>query len=300
MAVLARPGVTVQERTAAATWWKAAWGSLSRWPAIPALIVVLFVVCALFGPWIAPHDAFATNLRARLTAPAWAGGSGGYVLGADQLGRDIFSRIIVGARTSFIVALVALAFGSVLGSVIGLAAAFLGGRTDAIIMRVADAAISFPIIVLALLLATVMGPGLVPVVLSAALVLWAQFSRLIRSEVLAVKEREFVTLARVTGASNARLMFVHILPNVLNSVLVLLTLQLGFVILLEATLSFLGAGIPPPTPTWGEMVASGRAYIASAWWLTLFPGIAIALVVMAFNLIGDWLRDHLDPRLRQL
>ena len=183
---------------------------------------------------------------------------------------------------------------------IGLASAFLGGRTDTILMRIADAAISFPIILLALLLATAMGPGLAPVVVSAGLVLWARFSRLIRSEVLAVKEREFVTLARVTGASNARLMFVHILPNVLNSVMVLLTLQLGFVILLEATLSFLGAGIPPPTPTWGEMVSSGRAYITSAWWLTLFPGIAIALVVLAFNLIGDWLRDHLDPRLRQL
>jgi peptide/nickel transport system permease protein len=299
MAVLARPGFSIQERPSA-TWWRATWDGVSRWPAIPALIIVLFVICALFGPWIAPQDPFATDLRARLSAPSWAGGSSAHFLGTDQLGRDIFSRVIVGARTSFIVGLVALAFGSVLGSVIGLASAFLGGRTDSILMRIADAAISFPIILLALLLATAMGPGLAPVVISAALVLWARFSRLIRSEVLAVKEREFVTLARVTGASNARLMFVHILPNVLNSVMVLLTLQLGFVILLEATLSFLGAGIPPPTPTWGEMVSSGRAYITSAWWLTLFPGIAIALVVLAFNLIGDWLRDHLDPRLRQL
>ena len=299
MAVLAQPRAAVQPR-AAATWWKAVWGSLTEWPTIPVLIVVLFVVCALFGPWIAPQDAFANDLQARLSAPSWAGGNSAHFLGTDQLGRDILSRVIVGARTSFIVALVALTCGSVLGSVIGLASAFLGGRTDSIIMRVADAAISFPIILLALLLATVMGPGLVPVVLSAALVLWARFSRLIRGEVLALKGREFVTLARVTGASNARLMFVHILPNVLNSMMVLLTLELGFVILLEATLSFLGAGIPPPTPTWGEMVASGRSYITSAWWLTLFPGIAIALVVLAFNLIGDWLRDHLDPRLRQL
>lgn len=299
MAVLARPGLTLQERPQAA-WWRNTWDGLSRWPAIPLLIIALFVICALFGPWIAPQDPFATDLRARLSAPSWAGGNGAHFLGTDQLGRDIFSRVIVGARTSFIVALVVLAFGSVLGSAVGLASAFLGGRTDTVLMRIADAAISFPIILLALLLATAMGPGLAPVVISAALVLWARFSRLIRSEVLTVKEREFVTLARVTGASNARLMFVHILPNVLNSAMVLLTWQLGFVILLEATLSFLGAGIPPPTPTWGEMVSSGRSYITSAWWLTLFPGIAIALVVLAFNLIGDWLRDHLDPRLRQL
>ena len=299
MAVLARPGVSVPERRAA-TRWRDAWDGVSRWPVIPSLIILLFVICALFGPWIAPQDPFTTHLTGRLTAPYWAGGTGGYLLGTDQLGRDIFSRVIVGARTSFIVALVALAFGSVLGSAVGLASAFMGGRVDAFIMRVADAAISFPIILLALVLATAIGPGLVPVVLSAALVLWARFARLIRSEVVAVKEREFVTLARISGASNWRLMFVHILPNVLNSVMVLLTFYIGFVILLEATLSFLGAGIPPPTPTWGEMVASGRSYITSAWWLTLFPGIAIALVVLAFNLIGDWMRDHLDPRLRQL
>jgi peptide/nickel transport system permease protein len=138
------------------------------------------------------------------------------------------------------------------------------------------------------------------VVIATSLILWARFARLIRSEVLSVRERDFVKLARIAGASNLRIMLVHILPNVLNSVVVLLTLQLGFIIIVEATLSFLGAGVPPPTPTWGQMVAGGRTYIETAWWISLFPGLAIAAVVLAFNLLGDWLRDHLDPKLRQL
>jgi peptide/nickel transport system permease protein len=171
---------------------------------------------------------------------------------------------------------------------------------DAIIMRFADGTMAFPLILAALLLAAVLGPGGHTVVIAACMVLWARFARLIRSEVLSVKERDFVKLARVAGASNWRIMIAHILPNVLNSVVVLLTLQLGFVIILEATLSFLGAGIPPPTPTWGQMVASGRDYLEIAWWLSVFPGLAIAMVVLSFNLLGDWLRDYTDPRLRQI
>jgi peptide/nickel transport system permease protein len=196
--------------------------------------------------------------------------------------------------------LAALVFGSVLGSFIGMIAGYLGGRVDAIIMRFADGTMAFPLILAALLLAAVIGPGGPTVIIAACIVLWARFARLIRSEVLSVKERDFVKLARIAGASNWRIMISHILPNVLNSVVVLLTLQLGFVIILEATLSFLGAGIPPPTPTWGQMVASGRDYLETAWWLSVFPGLAIAVVVLSFNLLGDWLRDHTDPRLRQI
>jgi len=272
-----------------------------RWPIFQMIVIGIFVIFAAFGEWIAPHDAFETNLRGRLMPPAWLdGGTTSHLFGTDSLGRDIFSRIIVGARASLIVAVVALAAGSVLGGFIGLVSGYYGGRVDAVIMRIADATIAFPLILLALLLTVILGPGILSVVLAASAVLWARFARLIRSEVLSVKERDYVRLARVAGASNLRIMIVHILPNVLNSLIVLLTLQLGFVIILEATLSFLGAGIPPPTPTWGQMVAQGRDYISTAWWLSLLPGAAIAIVVLAFNLLGDWMRDHLDPKLRQL
>ncbi len=277
------------------------WDNLRRLPIPQAAVIVIFVVMALFGPTLAPHDAYETNLRQRLTPPAWSpGGRAEHLLGTDQLGRDMLSRVIVGARASFIVAIAALVSGCVMGALVGLVSGYFGGRVDAVIMRVADATIAFPLILMALLLATVLGPGIHSVVLAAGLVLWARFSRLIRSEVLSVKERDYIRLARVAGASHWRIMLVHILPNVLNSVVVLLTLQLGFVIILEATLSFLGAGIPPPTPTWGQMVASGREFITTAWWLSLIPGAAIAVVVLAFNLLGDWLRDHLDPKLRQV
>jgi peptide/nickel transport system permease protein len=274
--------------------------NLQRLPILPLFVIGLFVIIALFGEWLAPNDPFETRLGARLLPPAWMeGGDARYLLGTDRLGRDILSRIIVGALPSFQVALAALVFGSVLGSLVGMISGYVGGRVDAVIMRFADGTMAFPLVLAALLLAAVMGPGGHTVVIAACIVLWARFARLIRSEVLSVKERDFIKLARIAGASNWRIMIAHILPNVLNSVVVLLTLQLGFVIILEATLSFLGAGIPPPTPTWGQMVASGRDYLETAWWLSVFPGLAIAVVVLSFNLLGDWLRDHTDPRLRQ-
>jgi len=260
--------------------------SLRRLPVIPTTIIVLFIVISLFGEWLTPASAYDQNLRLRFLPPAWLeGGDARFLLGTDNLGRDILSRIIVGARASFIVAISALTFGSAL---------------DTFIMRTADGMMAFPLVLAALLLVAVIGPGVHTVVIATSLVLWARFARLIRSEVLSVRERDFVKLARIAGASSLRIMFIHILPNVLNSVVVLLTLQLGFVIIVEATLSFLGAGVPPPTPTWGQMVASGRTYIETAWWISVFPGLAIAAVVLAFNLLGDWLRDHLDPKLRQL
>ena len=275
--------------------------SLRRLPVIPTTIIVLFVVISLFGEWLTPASAYDQNLRLRFLPPAWLeGGDARFLLGTDNLGRDILSRIIVGARASFIVAISALTFGSALGSIIGLASGYFGGRLDTFIMRTADGMMAFPLVLAALLLVAVIGPGVHTVVIATSLVLWARFARLIRSEVLSVRERDFVKLARIAGASSLRIMFIHILPNVLNSVVVLLTLQLGFVIIVEATLSFLGAGVPPPTPTWGQMVASGRTYIETAWWISVFPGLAIAAVVLAFNLLGDWLRDHLDPKLRQL
>jgi peptide/nickel transport system permease protein len=278
-----------------------AWKNLRRLPLLSLFIIALFVFLAVCGQWLAPVPFDEQNLRLRFLPPAWLeGGDLRYLLGTDNLGRDVLSRIIVGAQTSFVVAVAALAFGSVLGSLIGLFSGYLGGRFDAFLMRTADGMMSFPLILAALLLVAVIGPGVHAVVIATSLILWARFARLIRSEVLSVKERDFVKLARIAGASKLRIMMVHILPNVLNSVVVLLTLQLGFIIIVEATLSFLGAGVPPPTPTWGQMVAGGRTYIETAWWISLFPGLAIAAVVLSFNLLGDWLRDHLDPKLRQL
>lgn len=278
-----------------------AWDNLRRLPLLQLFVIGLFVFIAIFGQWLAPVPFDEQNLRLRFLPPAWLeGGNPHYVLGTDNLGRDILSRVIVGAQASFIVAVAALAFGSVLGSLIGLASGYFGGRFDGFVMRTADGMMSFPLILAALLLVAVIGPGVPTVVIATSLILWARFARLIRSEVLSVRERDFVKLARIAGASNLRIMTVHILPNVLNSVVVLLTLQLGFIIIVEATLSFLGAGVPPPTPTWGQMVAGGRTYIDTAWWISLFPGLAIAAVVLSFNLLGDWLRDHLDPKLRQL
>ena len=305
MSVVEREGQAVERRAFVArqgklrSWLR--WDNLRRLPIFQLIVIGVFVITALFGEWLAPNDPYETSLRARLLPPAWmAGGDARYFLGTDRLGRDVLSRIIVGALPSFKVALAALVFGSILGSFVGMIAGYLGGRVDAIIMRCADGTMAFPLILAALLLAAIIGPGGPTVVIAACIVLWARFARLIRSEVLSVKERDYVKLARIAGASNWRIMIAHILPNVMNSVVVLLTLQLGFVIILEATLSFLGAGIPPPTPTWGQMVANGRDYLETAWWLSVFPGLAIAVVVLSFNLLGDWLRDHTDPRLRQI
>jgi peptide/nickel transport system permease protein len=197
------------------------------------------------------------------------------------------------------VAAAALLAGGGIGLGLGIVSGYLGGRADGFLMRVVDGTLTFPTILIALLLAVSLGQGLQTMVIAITVILWARFARVVRGEVLTVKTRDYVALARVHGCSHLRIMAVHILPNVLNTFMVLLSLHIGFVILVEASLSFLGAGIPPPTPSWGQMVADGRSHIASAWWLSFTPGAAIMLVVLAFNLFGDWLRDWLDPRLRQ-
>jgi peptide/nickel transport system permease protein len=201
---------------------------------------------------------------------------------------------------SLTVAVFALLSGGLIGLAVGIVAGYLGGRVDSILMRVVDATLTFPTILIALLLAVSLGAGLRTIVLAITVIIWARFARVVRGEVLGVRARDFVSLARVHGCSSLRIMRVHIVPNVMNTFMVLLTLHIGFVIIVEASLSFLGAGIPPPTPSWGQMVADGRSHIASAWWLSVMPGAAIMLVVLAFNLFGDWLRDWLDPRLRQV
>lgn len=269
------------------------------WASVTIIVTLIFV--ALFAPWLTPHDPINQSLADKLLPPFWQeAGSFEHVLGTDKFGRDVLTRLCYGARVSLIVTALALIVGGGVGVVIGIVSGYVGGRVDSVLMRLVDAAIAFPAILFALLLAVTMGQGLITLVIAISLLLWASFARVIRGEVLALKERDFIALARVHGCSPARIMATHILPNVLNTFMVLVTLNVGVVIVAEASLSFLGAGIPPPTPSWGLMVAEGRGKITSAWWLSLLPGIAITLVVLAFNLFGDWLRDKLDPKLRQL
>ena len=275
--------------------------TLRRAPLIPMSIILIVVFTAIFAPLLTPYSTTKPSLADRLTPPAWQeGGSWEHPLGTDALGRDLGTRLMYGGRVSLMVSLFTLLIGGGLGTAIGLISGFFGGRVDAVLMRSADSTLAFPIILFAILLVVAIGPNMANVVIAIALVLWARYARVIRGEVLALRERDFIARARVSGCSNLRIIFFHLFPNTVNTLLVLLTLQVGWVIIVEASLSFLGAGIPPPTPAWGSMVSSGREYVDTAWWVSALPGIAIMLTVVAFNLFGDWLRDTLDPKLRQV
>src|ERR1051326_3360839 len=268
-------------------------------PWIPIVVITTMLTMALFAPLLAPYSPIDQTLRDKLIPPFWVeDGSMQYILGTDQFGRDILSRLIYGARVSLLVAALALTAGGGVGLVIGIVAGYFGGIVDNLLMRLVDAAFTFPAILFALLLAVTLGQGLGTLVLAISLLLWASFARVIRGEVLALKQRDFVALAKVRGCSSARIMLTHIFPNVVNTFMVLVTLNIGVVILAEASLSFLGAGVPPPTPTWGLMISEGRGRIADAWWMSIIPGTAITLLVLSVNQFGDWLRDWLDPGLR--
>ena len=270
-------------------------------PLIPALIVAVFVAGALLANWVSPANPYEQRLRARFTPPAWQkGGTWKHVLGTDRLGRDLLSRIIWGARVSLAAGVVTVLVAGLFGAAVGLVAGYYRGRVDAVLMRITDATLSFPIILLALILAVTAGPSFANVILAIAVILWARYARVIRGEVLALMEQDWVAQSRIVGCGPWRLITRHLFPNTLNTLIVLLTLQVGYVIVVEASLSFLGAGIPPPAPAWGSMIADGREFITTAWWVSFFPGLAILLVVLAFNLLGDWLRDTLDPRLGQV
>ncbi len=273
-----------------------------RYPLVPvAILTFLLIIPAVFAWQVAPYDPLKGSLAKRLTPPVWQeGGSMEYPLGTDKLGRDILSRIIHGARVSLMVSLVAILVGGSLGTTLGLISGYFGGRVDSLLMRLVDISLSLPTILLALVLVAAVGPSFGTVITVLVVLLWARYARLVRGETLSIKERDFIARARVAGASHTRIMVRYLFPNVVNSLVVLATLQVGYVILLESALSFLGAGLPRPTPAWGLMVADGRELIVTAWWVSMFPGLAIMLTVLALNLLGDWLRDHLDPKLRHV
>ncbi len=272
-----------------------------RVPVVPLLIILLvLVIPALFAEFIAPHSPFQGSLSQRLKPPAFFGGPSEHLFGTDAQGRDILSRVIFGARVSAIVAAAGILIGGAVGVTLGLVAGYFGGWADAVISRLAEVTMSVPIILVAIVLATAIGASFTSVVIIVALYLWSVYARQTRAETLKWRESLFVKRARVIGCSNPRILFRHILPNMVNTLIVLVTLQVGFVIVFEASLSFVGVGIPRPNPAWGLMVSEGRQYVLSAWWVPFFPGLAIVLTVLAFNLLGDWLRDHLDPKLRQV
>jgi peptide/nickel transport system permease protein len=272
-----------------------------RLPVVSIAIIVVFVLVALLAPLLSLADPYEQSLRLRFRPPVWEErGSWAHPLGTDRLGRDLLTRIVWGARVSLAVGALAVLLASTLGAAVGLVAGYYGGRVDAALMRVTDATLSFPVILLALILAVTVGPSFTNVVIAIAVILWARYARVVRGQVLALMTLDFIAQARIAGAGAWRIITRHLLPNTLNTLVVLITLQVGYVIIVEASLSFLGAGIPPPTPAWGSMIAEGRDFVTSAWWVSSFPGLAILLVVLAFNLLGDWLRDTLDPKLRQL
>ena len=268
-----------------------------RLPWIPIVVLVVLMVAAIFAPLLAPHDPEQLNKREREVPPFE---STKFLLGTDKSGKDILSRLIYGARTSVFISLVALGTGAVVGSALGVMSGYFGGRVDIVVMRLVDAVLGFPTVLLALIIVAIAGgAGIGNVIIAVAATVWARFARQARGEVLSIKERDFVTLAIVAGVSAPVIMWRHIFPNVINTVLIVISLLVGQTILLEASLSFLGVGVPPGDPAWGIMVSEGRDQIFEIWWLALFPGLAITIVVMAMNFFGDWLRDTLDPRLRR-
>jgi peptide/nickel transport system permease protein len=261
--------------------------------------VALLAVLAVAAPWVIPQDPERQSLRTRLKPPTLEGADGrAHLLGTDHLGRDILARVVYGSRVSLVVGLSAVLVGGLLGSTLGLAAGYRGGRVDAVIMTVADAQLAFPFILLAIGIIAVLGPSFPTLVVVIGLSGWVSYARILRAQVLVLRGREFVEAIRALGGSTVRVVLRHVLPNVLASLVVVATLELARSIVLEATLSFLGLGIQPPTPSWGGMIQEGRDYLDSAWWIATCPGIVLMITSIVISRAGDWLRDVLDPTLR--
>jgi peptide/nickel transport system permease protein len=271
-------------------------------PVLPIAILGILVLTAIFANALAPSDPEVGTLTDRFKPPAWVeGGSRAHLLGTDHVGRDVLSRLIFGARVSIVVGFLAVIVAGVIGTTLGILAGYLGGWVDQVIMRLTDTWLALPGLTFAIFLAAIYGPSVMNIIIILSAVYWTRYARVIRGEVLSLRERDFVRLAVVAGCSKWTIMRRHILPNVLNSSVVLATLMLGVVIVTEASLSFLGVGVPPPKPAWGLMLADGKkGLMAGYWWLTVLPGLCIMLMVLSANLLGDWLRVKLDPQLRQL
>jgi peptide/nickel transport system permease protein len=275
---------------------------IEGFPWIPVIIISVIALVAIFADAIAPYNPEIGVLGDRFRPPAWqAGGSQAHLLGTDHVGRDVLSRLIFGARVSMVVGFTAVIVAGLIGTGLGILSGYLGGWVDQVIMRITDTWLALPALTFAIFLAAVVGPSMWNIVIILAAVYWTRYARVIRGEVLSLRERDFVRLAIVAGCSKKTIMRRHILPNVVNSAIVLGTLMLGVVIVTEAALSFLGVGVPPPKPAWGLMLADGKkGLMAGYWWLTVLPGLCIMFMVLSANLIGDWLRVKLDPQLRQL
>jgi peptide/nickel transport system permease protein len=275
---------------------------IEGFPWIPVIIISVIALVAIFADAIAPYNPEIGVLGDRFRPPAWqAGGGQAHLLGTDHVGRDVLSRLIFGARVSMVVGFTAVIVAGIIGTGLGILSGYLGGWVDQVIMRITDTWLALPALTFAIFLAAVVGPSMWNIVIILAAVYWTRYARVIRGEVLSLRERDFVRLAIVAGCSKKTIMRRHILPNVVNSAIVLGTLMLGVVIVTEAALSFLGVGVPPPKPAWGLMLADGKkGLMAGYWWLTVLPGLCIMFMVLSANLIGDWLRVKLDPQLRQL
>ncbi len=264
-----------------------------------AVVVLIVAVCAIFAPLIARTDPNLQNLGATLVPPMWiAGGNGAHPLGTDNLGRDLLARIIWGSRVSAIVGICVVAIGGSIGVTAGLLAGYRRGWVDALIARITDVQLAFPLVLLAVAIVAVVGPGLWTVIAAIGLTSWVQYVRVVRAETLSLREREFIAAAQAAGATSSRILTRHLLPNVTSVAIVLGTFEIARAVVFESSLSFLGLGVPPTTPSWGGMLADGRQYLDTAWWVALFPGLAIMIAVMGVNLLGDGLRDALDPSAR--
>jgi peptide/nickel transport system permease protein len=292
--------ITLPSPQPATTKRRATW--LGDFPVIPTAILLIIGLVAVFADQLAPHNPEIGSLTARFKPPVWqTGGTAKYLLGTDQLGRDVLSRLIFGARVSMVVGITAVLFAGALGTALGIVSGYLGGWVDQVIMRITDTWLALPALTFAIFLAAIVGPSMWNIVFILGLTYWTRYARVVRGEVLSLREREFVRLAVVAGCSKWTIMSRHILPNVVNSAVVLASLMLGVVIITEATLSFLGIGVPPPQPAWGLMLSDGKqGLMVGYWWLTVFPGLCIMLMVLSANLLGDWLRVKFDPQLRQL
>lgn len=275
---------------------------VSRLPVLPVLAVgtlAILILVSIAAPVLAPYPPTQQELIDRLRPPAWiAGGSSAHLLGTDLYGRDVLSRVLYGGRVSLSIALATIIVSGLVGAVVGLAAGYFGGLCDSILMRIVDAFLAVPAVLIAIVLAATLGPSFQNVIVVISFLYWPRYARQLRGETLSIKEQDFVKLARVAGCSPLSILVSHILPNLVPSLMVLASLQVGSAIILEATLSFLGVGIPPPEPAWGVIIEDGRGMLVSAWWISLFPGLAIGVTVLAFNFLGDWVRDRLDPKLQ--